>query len=387
MKEENTKEWQYPPLDLLDEPVVKELEAQDTERISKIIIDTLKSHKVSVVIDPDEINVGPTFTQYPLVLKSPTYVSKIKSLEKELALAVASPNGSVRIEPPVPGKSRVEIEVPNTKRKILYFKTAAEVLREESNNSNLLFPLGIDVESKTHIQDVKKLPNLTIIGSTGTGKSILLHNIIISILLNKTPDKVKLLLIDPKMGVEFQVYSDIPHLINPVITNFWEGETMLSWATEEMERRQSILAKASVKTTKDYNDKIGSIELPDIVIIADEIGYLLVQKPGLEGKSIVGLAQTAKNVGVHLIISTSRPSVHSITGLIRANITCRVAFRVQSQIESRLIIGEAGAEKLLGKGDMLFLPLDSVKPIRLQVPGVSVGEIERVAEFVKKQDN
>ena len=378
------EKWQFPPIDLLDEPSVEDTKLQDTEKNSDIIIDVLKSHDIEVSINPDEIKVGPTFTQYPLEVKSPILISKIIELEKEITLAVASVSGTIRMKNPIPGTSKIGIEIPNNKRQMFYFKTAAEALREESNDSNILFPLGIDVESKIHTQDIKKLPHLMIGGNTGSGKSMLLHNIILSVLLNKTPDKVKLMLIDPKL-VEFSIYEGIPHLINPVITDSREGADMLSWAVEEMERRYKLLSEAKVRTNKDYNDKIGKIELPDILIIVDEVEEIMIQDPALVEKSIIRLAQMAKNIGIHLIIANSRINIFTFTGLISANINSKAAFRTQNQIDSRVIIYQPGAEKLLGNGDMLFLPSDSMKPLRLQGSYISLKETERVVDFVKKQ--
>lgn len=379
------EKWQYPPIELLDNPQPQSKEdAQDIEKNADIIVNILKSFDVVSDIDRSEIRVGPTFTRYPILVKSPTKISKVVSLDKELALAVASINGSVRIEAPISGTSRIGIEVPNTKRQVFYFKTTAEALREESNDSNILFPLGIDVESKIHTQDIKKLPHLMIGGNTGSGKSMLLHNIILSVLLNKTPDEVKLMLIDPKL-VEFSLYEGIPHLINPVITDSREGTDMLSWAVEEMERRYKLLSEARVRTNKDYNDKIGTIELPDILIIVDEVEEIMIQDPALVEKSIIRLAQMAKNIGIHLIIANSRINAFVFTGLIRANIDTRAAFRTQNQIDSRVTIDQPGAEKLLGNGDMLFLHSDSMKPLRVQVPYVSYEETGKVVGFVKKQ--
>ncbi len=382
----NAHTWKYPSLELLDNPQPDSGEIfQDIDKNADIIVNTLKSFGVTSDIVREEIRVGHTFTRYPVLVKSPIKISKVVSLDKEIAMAVSSINGTIRIEAPIPGTSRIGIEIPNNKRQKLYFKTAAEVLHEENNDSNLLFSLGIDVESKIHFQDIKKLPHLLIGGSTGTGKSILLHNIILSTLLNKTPDEVKLLLIDPKF-VEFVCYRGIPHLLQPTITDVEEGTKMLSWAVEEMERRYKILSDAKVRTNREYNDKIGAVELPDILIIVDEVGDIIAYDPPMAERSIIRLAQKAKNIGIHLIISAARASADTLSGLIRANIPARVGFQVQSQIESRVIIDRPEAEKLLGRGDMLFVLPNSIKPIRLQVPYVSIEESNRVIEFIKEHN-
>jgi len=384
-KDKDSQKWQFPSLDLLDEPLIENENLQNTEKNSKVIINVLKSHDIEVSINPDEIKVGPTFTQYPLDVKSPILISKIIKLEKEITLAVDSISGTIRIAGSYNQIPNLYIEIPNEKRQKVYFKTTVKALKEKKHNSGLVFPLGLDVEYNTFNTDIKKWPNILIAGSTGTGKSVLLHNIIISMLFTKTPDDVKLILIDPKLGVEFPDYKDIPYLLKPVITDMNEAADTLSWLVEEAKRREDTLSKANVGTGTEYNIKVGKTELPDILVINDTMEEVMIDDAVESETNIIKIARISQKVGIHQIYATSRPYASVFTGLIRANITTRAAFRTQGQIDSMVTIDQPGAEKLLGKGDMLFLPSDSIKPSRIQVPCVSYEETKRVVDFVKKQ--
>lgn len=379
------EKWQFPPVDLLDEPSVEDTKLQDTEKNSNIIIDVLKSHDIEVSINPDEIKVGPTFTQYPLEVKSPILISKIIKLEKEITLAVASVSGTIRMVGSPDQTPKLNIEIPNEKRQLIHFKTAASIFNKKEEDFCLIFPLGMGVDSKIYSQDIKYLPHLLIGGSTGSGKISLIQNIILSMLFTKTPEEMKLIIIDPSW-VNLAEYEGIAHLLRPIVTDPEEGIKVLEWAVEEMLRRNEILVKERVRTIKEYNEKANKIELPEILIVLPhDLGDLIVRDPISVEKSIIRLAMMGKYSKIHLVLSSQRISAEIFTGLMRANIPSRAGFKVFSKIESRILIDQEDAEKLLGKGDMLFLPPNSVKPLRVQVPYVSYEETEKVVDFVKKQ--
>lgn len=291
-------------------------------------------------------------------------------------MAVASVNGSVRIEAPIPGKNTLGIEIPNDKRQKVYFKTAASVFNKKKEDFGLIFPLGMGVDSKIYSQDIKKLPHLLVGGSVGSGKISLMQNIILSMIFTKTPEGMKLIIIDPSW-INLAEYEDIPHLLRPIVKDPEEGVKVLEWALEEMLRRNEILIK----------EKVNKIELPEILIVVPhDLGELIVTDPITVERSILRIAQMGKYSRIHLILSSQRVSVETFTGLIRANIVSRAGFQVLNKIDSRILIDQEDAEKLLGKGDMLFLSPDNpVKPLRVQVPYVSEKETERVVQFVKKQ--
>ncbi|HPD74188.1 MAG TPA: DNA translocase FtsK [bacterium] len=383
-EEKNSQKWQFPSIEILDEPVFSNDKPQDTEKNSKTIVETLKSFNIVTEIDKVKINIGQTYTRYQLNLKSATDISKIKELGGNLALAVASINGTIRIDAPIPGKDTLGIEIPNDIRQKVYFKTAIKNLTEKEPDSGLIFPLGLDVEYNLINTDIKKWPNILIAGSTGSGKSIFLHNIILSMLFTKTPDEVKLVLIDPKR-VEFSHYKDIPYLLKPVINDMNEAVRILSWLIKEAKRREGILSKANVETNTEYNKKVGKTELPDILVINDTMEEIMEIDAVKTEAKIIKIAKISQKVGIHQIFATSRPYASVFTGLIRENITTRAAFQTLNQISSRVTIDQPGAEKLLGNGDMLFLPSDSMNPLRLQGSYISLKETERVVGFVKKQ--
>ena len=387
MKEDtSTKNWKFPSLDLLDGPVVSKLEEQDTKRISKIINDVLMSNNIYADVNPDDVKVGPTFTRYPVMVKSPVYISKLLSIQNKLALAINSPSGTVRIEMPTPGQYLVGMERPNETRQTIYYKSVVKSLVDKETHEGIQFPIGVDVESNVHNTNIKDWPNALIAGSTGSGKSLLLHNIILSMFFTKTPDEIKLILMDPK-SVEFYIYEGIPHLLRPVITDMNEAVDTLSWLLEEAKRREEIISKANVKTNTEYNRKVGVTELPDIIVINDEVGDIMVRGKGVAELQIIKLAQVSQTVGIHQILSTSRPSTDAFTGLVRANISTRVAFMVHTNLDSKIAIAQPGAEKLTKNGDMLFLPPKSENPIRLQAPYISTEDINRVVDFVKAQNH
>ena len=376
--------WQLPPLDLLEEPKAYATDSPELyEERKKIIRETLRSFGIDVeVVD---FKKGPTVTQF--VLRSDSSgvrVSKIASLQTNLALALASPTGSVRIEAPIPGTSHIGIEVPNTKISTVYFKSLITSEPMKGLKSRLGITLGKDVGGRVYTYDIAKMPHLLIAGATGSGKSVFIHNILFSILYRATPQEVKFILVDPKR-VELKHYEHIPHLLTPIVTDMEKAPSVFKWAVSEMERRYKLFEAAKARNIESYNEMSGFQALPYIVIIVDEFAEIMVLDPAGVEKSIIRIAQLARATGIHLILAVQRPSTEIITGIIKANIPCRVAFNVTSQIDSRVIIDQPGAEKLLGKGDMLFVPPDAAKPFRLQGAFLSDREIASTVEFLKSQ--
>jgi DNA segregation ATPase FtsK/SpoIIIE, S-DNA-T family len=374
--------WQLPPLTLLDDVREQPPDSGNVKARTKTIEETLKSFGVDSVVR--ETKAGPSVTQYSLDTRSGTKISKIVNLQYDLALALASPTGSVRIEAPIPGKSLVGIEVPNNNRVLVPFRSLITSDSMKALSSKLGIVLGKDVAGNIHVYDIGKMPHLLVAGATGSGKSVFLHSLLFSTLFRATPQEVKFILVDPKR-VEFTHYSGIPHLLTPVVTDIDKAPSVFKWAVVEMERRYKLLEKARARNIDSYNEKSGFQALPYIVIVVDELGEIMVADPAGVEKSIIRLAQLARATGIHLVLSVQRPSTNVITGLIKANIPCRVAFNVSSQVDSRVIIDQPGAEKLLGKGDMLFVPPDASKPTRLQGAMVSEKEISNLVDYLKSQ--
>ena len=376
------KIWQYPPLDLLTDTVPRMKDDTDVEKRIKIIKSTLKSFGVEVEIV--DVKVGSSVTQYVVKPKSVTKISRISSLQDNLALALASPTGSVRMEAPIPGRSAIGIEVPNTNRTIVSFKQLITSDTMKTLKSKLGIVLGESVSGKVLGYDIGKMPHLLIAGTTGSGKSIFIHNLLFSILYRATPSEVKLIIVDPKR-VEFTHYQGVPHLLTPVVTDMEKAPSVFRWAMEEVLRRYKLFEQAKVRNVDVYNEKSGIQVMPYILIVVDELGDIMIRDPAGIEKNIIRIAQLARATGVHLIMAVQRPSTDIITGLIKANIPCRAAFQVLSQVDSRVIIDQPGAEKLLGNGDMLFVPPDTSKPTRLQGAFISDKEIETLVEYLKKQ--
>ncbi|HOA18381.1 MAG TPA: DNA translocase FtsK 4TM domain-containing protein [bacterium] len=376
------KIWQYPSPDLLLDPPSEVKDTSDSERRSKTIVDTLHSFGIDVSIE--NIRVGSSVTQYSLKPKTVTKISKISSLQEDLALALASPTGSVRIEAPIPGQSLIGIEVPNASRSTVFFRSLLTSDAMKGIKSKLGIVLGKDVAGKTYVYDISNMPHMLIAGATGSGKSIFIHNIMLSILYRSTPSEVKFILVDPKR-VELNRYEGIPHLYTNVVTDMDKAPSVFKWAVAEMEKRYRYFEQARVSNIDKYNEKSGIQAMPYIVIVVDELGEIMMKDPAGVEKSIIRIAQLARATGIHLILAVQRPSINVVTGLIKANIPCRVAFNVTSQIDSRVIIDQPGAEKLLGKGDMLFVPPEANKPIRLQGAFVRYEEVDAVTDFLKKQ--
>jgi len=370
----------FPPLDLLKSSVEKPT-AGDLHASANIIKRTLESFGIPV--EMGEINIGPKVTRYTLKPAEGVKISRITALNSDLALALAA--HPIRIEAPIPGKSLVGIEVPNKAAAVV--RLGSLMHYPEFVASGLLgMVLGRDVSGEPIFFDIEKMPHLLIAGSTGSGKSIALHSLIISLLYKNSPQTLKLILIDPKR-VELSIYNGLPHLVAPVITQAKKTINVFRWAVDEMDKRYEILMKAGSRDIKSYNKKNQENPLSYILIVIDELADLMATYGREVEGTIIRLAQMARATGIHLVVSTQRPSVEVITGLIKANITSRIALQVASQIDSRTILDSAGAEKLLGGGDMLFISSDLSKPKRIQGAYVSEEEIKKVAEFIRENNS
>ena len=384
---ESEKTYIKPPVNLLKETASGDSKARENELqvTSQTLVDTLKSFGVETrVVD---ISRGPTVTRYELQPRAGVKISKITSLADDIALNLAS--AGVRIEAPIPNKAAVGIEVPNKTSTTVGVREIIESSAFTSSRSKLTVAMGRDIAGNVVVTDIAKMPHGLIAGATGSGKSVCINSIIMSILYKADPDEVKLLMIDPKV-VELGVYNGIPHLLVPVVTEPRKAAGALGWAVTEMESRYRKFADRGVRDIEGYNRFVDTLEdepdierMPHIVIIIDELADLMMTAPREVEDSINRIAAKARAAGMHLLIATQRPSVDVVTGVIKANIPTRIAFAVSSQIDSRTILDTAGAEKLLGRGDMLFHPVGASKPTRLQGCFVSDGEVERVVEFVK----
>ncbi|MFQ6049712.1 MAG: DNA translocase FtsK [Candidatus Paceibacterales bacterium] len=379
---EIVSKYQMPPLELLDSKKSQPL-AGDTRINSTIIKKTLESFEIPV--EMSEVNIGPTVTQYTLKPADGIKLSKITSLSNDLALALAS--HPIRIEAPIPGKSLVGVEVPNRVRAPVHLRGLIQNPKFQNSPSNLTFCLGKNVSGNPIYDNLAKMPHLLVAGSTGTGKTIFLNNLILSLLYRNSPEILRFVLIDPKR-VEFSIYNGLPHLLCPVVVNVQKTVNALKWLIEEMERRFEILAEMKTKSIAGYNEqafKSKTNPLPYIILIVDELADLMAAKGREVEAGIVRLAQMSRAVGIHLVVATQRPSVEVITGLIKANITSRVTFQVASQVDSRTVLDMAGAEKLLGLGDMLFISAENVKPKRIQGAYISEKEVKKVVGWIKSK--
>jgi S-DNA-T family DNA segregation ATPase FtsK/SpoIIIE len=372
--------WEYPPLSLLSEAPGAKAERGDVNKIASVIENTLQSFGVEARVA--EINLGPAVTQYALEIALGTKVNKITSLAPNLALATEAPGGQIRIEAPIPGRNLVGIEIPNKSLEVVTLRTMLASGNMQKSKSKLTVSLGLDVSGNPLVADIAKMPHSLVAGTTGSGKSVLINAFITTLLFRSSPQEVKLILVDPKR-VEFTAFNGIPHLLTPVIVEPEKILSALKWATAEMDRRYKLFAERGVRNIDGYNELSGFQAIPYIVIIIDELADLMMFAPVEVEDSIARIAQMARAVGIHLIVATQRPSVNVITGLIKANIPCRIAFNVSSLIDSRVILDSPGAEKLLGRGDMLFVPPDQAKPTRIQGAFVSEKEVKKVVEFLK----
>ena len=398
-KEEKTKEvlqlehamivedenYEYPPLQLLEKATKKTLKggAKALTDTATKLQKTLYSFGVSAKVE--NVSVGPAITRYELKPAEGVRVSKIANLADDIALNLAAE--TIRIEAPIPGKQAVGIEVPNKEKENVHLREVLESEEFENNKSKLTVALGKDVAGNIQLADIAKMPHVLIAGSTGSGKSVCINTIITSIIYNAKPSEVKMVMVDPKV-VELSVYNGIPHLLIPVVTDPKKAAGALAWAVQEMDNRYNLFANKGVRDIKGYNKAIEKEnelgKLPQIVIIVDELADLMMVAAKDVEESICRLAQKARAAGMHLVIATQRPSVDVITGLIKANIPSRIAFAVSSQVDSRTILDSVGAEKLLGKGDMLFFPAGAPKPSRVQGAFVSDEEVEKIVDFVKQ---
>ncbi len=377
--------YEYPPVELLSKPNKNTLKggAKALTDTATKLQKTLYSFGVSAKVE--KVSVGPAITRYELKPAEGVRVSKIANLSDDIALNLAAE--TIRIEAPIPGKQAVGIEVPNKEKEAVHLREVLESDEFNEKDSKLTVALGKDVAGNIQLADIAKMPHVLIAGSTGSGKSVCINTIITSIIYKSKPSEVKMVMVDPKV-VELSVYNGIPHLLIPVVTDPKKAAGALAWAVQEMDNRYNLFAEKGVRDLKGYNKAIeneeGSGKLPQIVIIVDELADLMMVAAKDVEEAICRLAQKARAAGMHLVIATQRPSVDVITGLIKANIPSRIAFAVSSQVDSRTILDSVGAEKLLGKGDMLFFPSGAPKPIRVQGAFVSDEEVEKIVDFVKQ---
>lgn len=382
-------EYKMPSLEFLNENTMAQMNKEDKKELltnASKLEETLNCFGVEAKVL--QVIKGPSVTRFELQPSAGVKVSKIVNLSDDIALSLAA--RGVRIEAPIPGKSAVGIEVPNKELTPVFLREVIQSEEFENTKKNLAFSLGKDIGGKCVVADLTKMPHLLIAGATGSGKSVCINTLVISILYKYSPEEVKLLMIDPKV-VELNVYNGIPHLLIPVVTDPKKAAAALNWAVNEMTRRYKLFADNGVRNVEGFNDlyEKGKIDekLPWIVIVVDELADLMMVCPRDVEEYIARLAQMARAAGMHLVIATQRPSVDVITGVIKANIPSRISFAVSSQVDSRTIIDSAGAEKLLGKGDMLFYPVGQSKPVRIQGAFISEEEVEKVVDFIKVQQD
>lgn len=376
------EDWILPPITLLEGSPHVEVSEADALQRAKTIETTLKSFGVEAQVR--EINPGPRVTQFALEPGVGTKVSRITSLQNDLALALAAP--SIRMEAPVPGQSRVGLEIPNGQAAVVRLRDVFDSGAFQDSNGKLKMALGRDVTGRSIVGDLTRMPHLLIAGATGAGKSACLNSIISGFLFQHTPDELRFLMVDPKM-VELKTYDGVPHLVWPVVTEMEKVVGVLKYAVGEMERRYKEFSELGIRNLDGYNrrrEANGEPKLQRMIVIIDELADLMMAAPEDVEASICRLAQMARAVGIHLILATQRPSVDVLTGLIKANFPSRIAFAVSSQIDSRVILDMPGAERLLGRGDMLFLGPDSSKPVRVQGAFVGDEEIDAVVAHWKK---
>lgn len=387
---ESSKQYKFPPVSLLNRNTNSK--ASNLERENRDTAITLKQtlQNFGVKVDITDISCGPSVTRYELKPELGVKVSRIVSLADDIKLSLAA--ADIRIEAPIPGKSAIGIEVPNKEAGSVFLRELIETDTFKNTSSKIAFAAGKDIAGKTIVADIARMPHILIAGATGSGKSVCINTIIMSILYKARPDEVKLIMVDPKV-VELSIYNGIPHLLLPVVTEPKKAAGALNWAVNEMNTRYKKFAGVGARNLKGYNDIAAKMEfkegeipvekLPEIVIIIDELADLMMVAPGEVEDAICRLAQLARAAGIHMVIATQRPSVNVITGLIKANVPSRIAFSVSSGVDSRTILDMNGAEKLLGKGDMLYFPSNIPKPIRVQGAFVSDEEVSKVVQFLK----
>jgi S-DNA-T family DNA segregation ATPase FtsK/SpoIIIE len=373
------EDWKAPDFGLIAASTTK-ADAGDIKANASTIKHTMESFGIDVKMD--EVNVGPTVTQYTFIPPDGVKLNKITALDTNLALSLAA--HPIRIEAPIPGKSAVGVEIPNKHIAVVRMRDLLASPEIVNNKSPLTFVLGRDVSGQAMSADLAKMPHMLIAGATGSGKSVMINALLTCLLYRNSPNNLKLILVDPKR-VELGLYNDIPHLLTPVIVEPEKCISALKWAVEEMTRRYKLLAQAGNRNIVEYNKNRKSESMPYIVIVIDELADLMVVASQDVETLIVRLAQMARAVGIHLVLATQRPSVNVITGIIKANIPARIAFSVVSQVDSRTIIDQMGADKLLGKGDMLFVSPDFIKPRRIQGVFVEEKETKAVTDYLREQ--
>lgn len=373
--------WNLPPLSILSDEKQGKADRGDVNANAAKIEETLDSFGITAKVV--EVNCGPAVTQYAIEVALGTKLSKISALQSDLALALAAPQGQIRIEAPIPGRSQVGIELPNRSLEFVSLKQMLTSEVMQKNTSKIAVALGLDVSGNPTVADLSKMPHVLIAGATGSGKSVLVNAFIASILFRASPEEVKFIMVDPKR-VELTGYNGIPHLITPVIVDPEKVVNALRWALGEMESRYKLFAEVHVRNISGYNELSGFQAMPYIIIIIDELADIMLLARNEVENDITRLAQMARATGIHLVLATQRPSVDVITGLIKANIPCRIAFNVTSMIDSKVIIDGPGAEKLLGRGDMLFIPPDVAKPKRIQGAFVKDKEISDLINFLRQ---
>ena len=388
-KENSIKIYTYPKLDLLHNNAKSKMKNEDKQDLfdnANKLEDTLMSFGVEAKVL--QVTKGPSVTRFEIQPSPGVKVSKIVNLQDDIALGLAA--SAVRMEAPIPGKSAIGIEVPNKKQTPVFLREVLDSKEFQESTKKISFALGKDITGTCIVGDLSEMPHMLIAGATGSGKSVCINSLIVSLLYKYSPDEIKLLMIDPKV-VELSVYNGIPHLLIPVVTEPKKAAGALNWAVNEMDKRYELFTKYKVKNIKSYNQQVEkgfiSEKLPYIVLIVDELADLMMTCPNDVEDYICRLAQKARAAGIHLIIATQRPSVDVITGVIKANIPSRISFAVSSGIDSRTILDQTGAEKLLGRGDMLYSPMGSNKPLRIQGAFISEEEVENVVEFIKSSED
>ena len=382
LKSSETKIWQYPSIDIFDGTPGAKANRGDVRKNAQIIEQTLDSFGITARVA--EVNNSPSVTQYALEVALGTKLAKIISLSNDLAMALAAPGGQIRVEAPIPGRSLVGIEVPNHSLEVVPIRSILESSVMKNAKSKISVPLGLDVGGNPKVADIAKMPHVLIAGQTGSGKSVCVNSWIATLLFRASPEELRLIMVDPKR-VELTPYNGIPHLLTPVIVEPERVVSALKWAVSEMERRYKVFTEVGAKNIETYNNLAGFQSMPFIVIIIDELAEIMLFSPSEVEDNICRIAQMARAVGIHLVLATQRPSVNVITGLIKANIPTRMAFAVASMTDSRVILDTPGAEKLLGKGDMLYIPPELAKPIRVQGCFVADKDINRLIDYLKEQ--
>jgi len=382
LKSNENQIWQYPPISIFDDAPGAKADRGDVRKNAQTIERTLESFGITARVA--DVNNSPSVTQYALEVALGTKLAKIVSLSNDLAMALAAPGGQIRVEAPIPGKSLVGIEVPNHSLEVVPIRTilTSDILTQ--SKSKIVVPLGLDVAGLPKVADIAKMPHVLIAGQTGSGKSVCVNSWISTLLFRASPAEVRLIMVDPKR-VELTPYNGIPHLLTPVIVEPEKVVSALKWAVKEMESRYKTFTEVGAKNIESYNNMAGFTSMPYIIIVIDELAEIMLFSPSEVEDNICRIAQMARAVGIHLVLATQRPSVNVITGLIKANIPTRIAFAVSSMTDSRVILDTPGAEKLLGRGDMLYIPPELAKPVRVQGCFVSDREIGRLIEFLKTQ--